>query len=213
MESEPEPPACCRTFSTFRSRVDQDTINALLLQDLGVSRLQTEHNQARIEAALSVLRAIRAAHDNLYPQLKVLADKQIQHLEAVAALDTTDVMTLVRAGDHKGAQFVAEVDVVAAELDAIYSLRDGYVVRGGSDAMRVGSVDASRWRDPERPGRGNSIAEQFLNGLHRGNTLWFPTPAEAVATAQPVYDKLQRKAEQAAQVRRNQNRNAAAFAG
>jgi hypothetical protein len=189
----------------------EDEINALLLQDLGFARLQVEHNQAKIDAALIVLRAIRNAHDYLYPQLKALADKQIEPPEAVAALDTVDVMQLVRVGDHRAAQLVAGVDVVAAELDALYSIRDGYLAAGGYEAMRLGPVDASRWRDPEHAGRGNSVADRFLDGLRNGNQLWFPTKTEARAAAQPVYDKLQHQAEQAAKIRRQRNRNAAAF--
>jgi hypothetical protein len=191
---------------------EQEQINALLLADLGHQRLRGEHAQARIDAALAVLRAIRDAHDDLHLQLKTRAEKQIDHLDAVAALDTADVMQLVRAGDHRGAQLVAEVDVAAAELDALYGIRDGYLAAGGYDAMRLGPVDASRWRDPEQPGRGDTPAARFLDGLRRGNTLWFPTKSEALDAAEPAYQRAQRKAERDAQVRRQQNRDATTFA-
>jgi hypothetical protein len=62
-------------------------IDRLLLADLGAQRLRVEHGQARIDAALLVLQAISAAHDDIKPQLKALADKAISHLEAVARLD------------------------------------------------------------------------------------------------------------------------------
>jgi hypothetical protein len=159
-----------------------------------------------------VLRAVRESHDTLFPQLKDLADKEIQHLDAVAALDTRDMMALVRRGDHHGAQLVAEVDTVAAELEALYELRDGYITPGGYEAMRLGHVDASRWRNPERPGRGDTPAESFLDGLASRNRLWFPTAAEAVEEARPFYEKANRKAAHDAEIRREQNHAAAAFA-
>lgn len=191
---------------------DRATLDRLVLDELGHSRLAAEHRQAHIDAAVRVLAAIRAAHDDIFPQLKVLADKKVEHLNAVNALDTVDVMALVRAGNHRGAQLVAEVDTVAAELEALCEIRDGFLIAGGYEAMRLGHVDASRWRDPDKLGRGSTPAERCLDGLAQGNELWFPTKQEAIEAARPAYERAQRKAESVAQVRRAQNHAAAAFA-
>ncbi len=185
------------------------------MADLGHARLAAEHQQARIDAALAVLNTIRAAHDEIFPQLKSLADKAIEHMHAVADLDSRDVMQLVRAGDHKAAQLVAETDTIAAELEALYQLRDGHLTPGGLESMRLGhGVDASRWRDgaPHKSGKGDTPAARFLDGLTRGNKLWYPTQAEAVEAARPIWNKLQGQAEAAEQARQSQNRDAAAFA-
>ena len=215
--SAPKQPAADAIRAAIFDGADQDNINALLLQDLGYARLAAEHQQARVDAALAVLQTIHDAHDDIYPQLKALADKQIEHLHTVAQLDTRDIMALVRTGEHKAAQAVAETNSIAAELDALYQLRDGYLVPGGLETMRPGhGVDATRWRDgnPHKAGKGDTPATRYLDGLVRcGNTLWYPTQAEAIDAARPAWLKLQGQHQEAERIRREQNRAAAAFAG
>ena len=119
-------------------------------------------------------------------------------------------MQLVRAGNHRGAQLVAETETVATELEVLFELRD--FLAGGLDKVRLGHVDASRFRDPEKLGRGATPAQRCLDGLAKGNELWFPTKGEAIEAARPAYERAQRKAADNAQIRREQNRGAAAFA-
>lgn len=201
--TQPDPQAL---QAAYRDEVDQADIDALVAADLAFSRLQPAHNQAFIDSALQILTAIRDNQDVLHPQLEALADKAIEHLGAAADLDTVDVTAHVRAGDHKAARLVAELDAVAAELDELYQIRDLFLTPGGPEGMRVGGVDASRWRNPAQPGRGTSLAEGFLDGLHRGNTLWYPTAAQAVEAAQPVHDAQGRKAEHDSEIRAQQGR-------
>src|ERR1700739_43642 len=178
---------------------DGDEIEALLLQELGFERLRSEHARARITAAVRVLSAILRARDELHPQLRELADDAIANLNVVAGIGSASLDTLVRDRRVKEAQALAEVGIVAAELDALYSLRDRFLVPGGVQALSVGHVNASRWRDPivaEHHASGRTLAEQYISGLRAGVELWSSTPEEAVEVAQPIYAKLQRKAEE-----------------
>lgn len=209
----PKPPAQNAIREAILADRNADHINSLLLAELAHQRHAAEHQNAKVDAALVVLAAVIDTRDDIFPQLKAQADMAIAHLTAAAKLSSQDVMQLVRDGDHKGAQLVAEVDTVAAELDTLYSLRDGYLYRGGYESLRVGPVDASRWKNPDTPGRGTSVAAQFLDGLTRKNTLWFPTQGQAVEAAQPAYRREKAEAEQRERIRREQNARARAFAG
>lgn len=172
---------------------DAETVNALLLQDLAFTKLRSSATQARTDAAISVLRALRAAHDDIYPQLKDLADKKIEHLEVVARLEGVELSDLVGAGRHSEAQALVSVDAAAAELNKLYDL---YVllVEGGYASLRVDDVDCSRWQDPrpvERHHRGDeTLAESFVNGLRHGAVLRYPTAEEAREAAAPIARRL-----------------------
>jgi hypothetical protein len=188
---------------------DDDEINALLLADLGSTRLRAEYGQARIDAAGRVLRTILRAADELHPQLRERADEGIAKLSTVADLGGASLDTLVRERRVKDAQALAELDIVATELDALYQLRDRFLTPGGGQAFSVGSgsVNAGRWRDPiaaQHYATGNTLADQFVSGLRGGAGLWFPTLDEALAVAEPIYDELQRQAEQTAARRRSE---------
>jgi hypothetical protein len=202
----PRQPSQTAIREAILTGADQDEINALLLADLGAQRLRGEHAQARIDSAVRVLRAIRAAHDDIYPQLKALADMQIAHLEAVARLDGARLEDLVRAGRHDDAQALATVDVAAAELNTLWSMRDTFIVdRNGTT---VGMVNCSRWRDPrpvERHHRGDeTLAQSLVNGLRNGGELWYPTHAEAIAAAEPIDANARAAAQRLAEIQRAQ---------
>lgn len=172
-----------------------DEIDGLLLAELGAQRLRSEHTQARVEAALLALRAIRSAHDAIYPQLKAQADKAIAHLEAVAQMDDARLEDLVRDGRHEDAQLLVAVEVTAAELSNLWTLRDTYLY--DRDGAAVGMINCSRWRDPriiDRHARGDeTLVQALLNGLRRGGALWYPTQAEAIAAAEPIVAETERK--------------------
>lgn len=200
--AEPAPDAIRRALL---AGADPAHIDALLLNELGHARLTGEYRQAVIDAALAVLAAIRADHDHsIFEQLKALADKAIEHLDAVAEL-------LVRSGDHRGAQLVAEVEPIAAELESLFELRDDFLT-GGLDKMRLGHVDCSRGKDPDKLGRGATPAERFLDGLAQGNELHFATKQEAIEAAKPAFERAQQKADETAAIRRQQNAASQAFA-
>lgn len=205
-----EPPADAIRHAILDG-ADQATLDRLVLAELGHTRLAAEHQQARIDAAARVLAAIRADDDgHIFEQLKTLADKAIEHLDAVNALDTVDVMALVRAGNHRGAQLVAETETVATELEVLFELRD--FLAGGLDRLRLGHVDCSRWKDADRLGRGATPAERFLDGLAQGNEIYFPTKEEAIEQARPTFERTQAKADETAAIRKAQNAAAGAFA-
>jgi len=152
---------------------DDDEINALLLADLGSTRLRAEYGQARIDATGRVLRTILRAADELHPQLRERADEGIAKLSTVADLGGASLDTLVRERRVKDAQALAELDIVATELDALYQLRDRFLTPGGGQAFSAGSgsVNAGRWRDPiaaQHYATGNTLADQFVSGLRGG---------------------------------------------
>ncbi|WP_139818531.1 hypothetical protein [Mycobacterium celatum] len=210
--SRPAEPPTDAIRRAILDAADQDTLDRLVLAELGHSRLAAEHRQAILDAAVAVMSAIRAEHDTIFAQLAALAHKQIEHLEAVAQLPTTDVMQLVRDGNHKGAQLVAGTDAAATELEVLYDLRDDFL-SGGFDKMTLGHVDCSRWRDPDKPGRGATPAERCLDGLiEQENELWFPTRDQALDAARPIFERDKAKADENAAVRRTQNAAAQAFA-
>jgi hypothetical protein len=180
---------------------DRAELDRLLLIELGAQRLRVAYTQATLTAADRVLGAIMRARDEIHPQLRALADDAIAKLTAVAKLGDATLDALVREGRHDDAQAVAAVDITAAELNELYNLRDQHIVPGGAQALSVGHVNASRWRDPIAAAHysgGATLAEQFLTGLKGGVELWFPTPEEAVEVAQPIYARLQAEAEEVA---------------
>ncbi len=181
---------------------DSDEIARLLLADLGTSRLRVEYAQARIIAATRVLSAILAASGELHAALSVLADHAIGKLEKVAQLDGTSLEQLVREGRHDDAQALAEVEVVGAELAALYETRDSYLTRGGLAAARAGQFDCTQYRDPRiaaQHHRGElNVTGRWLHAMREGAELWYPTADEALAAAAPLYAAWEREAQKAA---------------
>lgn len=217
--AKPAPPAADAIRRLILDDADDNTITAALIADLGYRRLQTETNQAEIQAAQRVSSAFHDAYDALFPALKEQAVEKISHLEKVAELDGSATLdALVRARRVADAQRLAEVDTVAAELDELYELRYALVRRGYLAMIVEGSrTDCTRWRDPrpvDHNARGSdSRAQHLLRGLRSGGELWYPSASEARAAAQPIADEARRKADRAAQTRREQESSASAFAG
>ncbi|SIA00067.1 Uncharacterised protein [Mycobacteroides abscessus subsp. abscessus] len=184
---------------------DSDAINALVLAELGFTRLRSAYMQAVQVAGGRALKAFHIERDNLHAALKVLAEHAITHLEKVAALDGATLEELVRAGRHDDAQALAEVEVVGTELAALYTIRDDYLTPGGLRAARVGDVDCTQWRDPQIAGRyarvDRSVAANFVAVLRNGGELWFPTAEEAVEAAGPIHAEAKAAAAHAAEIR------------
>lgn len=160
-----------------------------MLADLGAARLGSEWAEARIDAAGGLLAAILAAAGEIMPTLTKLAEEAIRKLVAVADLGGAKLDDLVRAGRTDDAQAVANAPTIAAELDSHYDFRDRFLVRGGPQALTVGSWNASRIRDPVMARHhvsGSTPAERYIRGLTAGVPLWFPTRAEAIEVAQGI---------------------------
>lgn len=176
----------------------QDHIDHLLLADATYARLASEWTQAHTDAAGAVLAAIRTAEPTLLPALRKQADSLIAKLAAVAALGGVKLDHLIRAGRTSDAKLLADESVIAAELNALYNLRDQYLVRGGGKALTVNGVSCARWREPEAAAahaRGKTDAEQFISGLAGGAQLWYPSADEAVAAATVIADRKAAEAE------------------
>jgi hypothetical protein len=195
---------------------DDNTLDRLLVRDLGSTRLKSAYTQAAISAASAALAAILDHRADIHRQLSKLADDAIKKLETIAALGDTTLDSLVRSGRTADARVFADRQVIGAELHALYGLRDAYLLPGGVKAARVGHVDCTQWRDISAVDGhlyGDTVVDRYLGGLRAGGgALWFPSGEEAVAAAQPIHDQWQREAEAAAAERRAQG-GIAAFGG
>lgn len=198
----PRQPDTAAIRSAIVRGADSDEINGLLLAELAFSRLRSEYATAAQIAAQKVLAAILDERGNLHAALQVLAEDAIIRLEAVAALNGASLEELVRAGRHDDAQALVEVEVVGAELVALYETRDLYLTPGGVDAARAGHFDCTQFRDPRvaarysRPDVG--VVGNYLAVLRQGAELWFPTDEEALAAAAPLYREWEQEAARAA---------------
>ena len=183
----------------YLAGADQGEIDALLLADLGSTRLRSEWAQARISAAVATLNALRDSASEVFPLLRAQAEAAIGKLQAVAELDAgATVDSLVRGGKVDDAKLLAGADEVAAELNALYRLRDQYLVRGGLRSVVVNGHDCTRWRDPVAAAahaRGDTEAQQYLAGLREGCELWYPSGPEARAAGQELADAAAAAAE------------------
>jgi hypothetical protein len=174
------------------------------------SRYRGEWGQARVDAAGIALAALRDSADAILPKLQEQAEDCIQKLTAVANLGGARLEDLVKAGRTDDARQLAAVDVVAAEADALYEIRDFFA--GGAHTLSVNGVDVSRWRDYELAQhhvRGNSPAARYIAGLTAKVGLWCPTPTEAREAAQVLADKFSATASAVAATRRSQGSYAA----
>jgi hypothetical protein len=211
----PPEPAVTAIHDAVLAGADRDQLDALVVYELGSHRIRTAYAQATLTAALGVLGAIMDSRDDLHAQLAELAENAITTLTRIADIGDVSLDVLIRGGRHDDARQVAERDIAGQELHALYEFRDLYLTPGGPAAMRLGTVDASRWRDPEAVDHklhGDSVTARYLAGLRGGGTLWYPTVEEAVEAARPLYDMLTRDAKEAA-ARQRQVGGFAAFAG
>lgn len=170
----------------------QADIDKLLLADIGYSRMHSEWQQAHVDSAGAVLAAIRAAEPTLHPALRKQAEICIDKLAQVAKLGGVKLEHLIRAGRQSDAKLLADVDITAAELNALYELRNTFLVPGGGKALTVNGVNCAVWRDPDAAAahaRGKTMADQFIAGLAAGVALWFPSADEAITTAQTIADQ------------------------
>ena len=186
-------------------RLDDDqAIEQIALQHTTFHLRQGGHTQAVADAGVAVLVALREARSTLHPKLADLAAGYIAHIEKSVEIDT-ELDVLIRANRHDDARVVAEKDVVAAKLDALYLVRDLYLTGKGKDGIGdadygVAQFNCGRWRDPVKVmyhvREAHSIYEAYYHGIKAGGQLWFPTAEQAQAEARPVYDKWYRQEQQ-----------------
>jgi len=170
---------------------DQTELDRLLLADATYARLASECAQAHTDSAGAVLAAIRQAEPQLFPLLRKQADACIAKLATIAGMGDVRLEHLVRAGRQSDAALLAERDTIAADLAALYELRDRFLVLGGAKALNINGVRCDVWKDPDAAAnaRGKTAAERYVSGLAAGVPLWFPSPAEAVAAASAIAEK------------------------
>lgn len=185
----------------------RDEIDRMLLAELSFTRLRSEHSQAVQIASTQVLQAVYAERDRLHAALRPLAQKEIAHLDAVAALDGATLEVLVREGRHDDAQKLAEVQVAGEELHALFDLRDSYLSPGGIESASAGHITAAYFRDPRVADRHSQpnlgFVDNWLLALRKGAELWYPTAEEAYAAAAPIYAEWEREAARVADKQKN----------
>lgn len=190
--SKPSAPAQTAIRSAIVAGAPQDEIDRLILADLGATRLSSEWTQARTDSAGAVLAAIRAAEPTLQPALAKLADAAIGKLAQVAALGNVKLDALIRAGRQSDAALLADAETTAAELTALFRLRDEFLVVGGGRALTVNGVNCSVWRDPDAAAqysKGSRPVDQYLSGLSANVPLWFPSGSDAIEAATVIAAK------------------------
>lgn len=195
--NEPTAPSHTAIREAITAGAPRKTLDGLLLADLGANRFRSEWHQARTDAAGAVLQAILESAEEIMGPLTKLAHDCIERLVKVSALGNTKLDDLVRAGRNDEAQQLANINKVAAELDSHFDFRDRFLTPGGPQALTVGGINASRWRDPvmaSQHSRGANAAERYLNGLQNNVPLWFPSPVEAAALARELADAMDAEA-------------------
>lgn len=190
--AKPDKPTPTAIREALVAGAAQDEIDRLLLVDATYTRLASEHAQGHTNSAGSVLAEIRESVDVLMPALQKQANAHIAKLQAITDIGAVKLEHLVRAGRTADAKLLADNDVIAASLSNLYEIRDSFLTRGGGVALTVNGVNCSRWTDPDAAAahaRGKTPAEQYVAGLAAGCTLYYPSPAEAIANATTIADR------------------------
>lgn len=169
----------------------EELAGALLNHGLG-SQLADAWRSAATLCARRVLDAAVQARNEIHAELAALAGDLIAQLEAVAAIGSTTLDTLVREGRTKEAKLFADRESVAADLRHLYAVRDNYLMPPGVRRLSMNGHDFSRWQTPdlaEQHGQaGGSLADSTVTAIRAGARLWFPSTDEAIALAQAAYD-------------------------
>ena len=192
--AEPDPQALHDAIVGGASPAELD---AIVLADLGSHRIRAAYAQARLTAAVAVLRAVLDDRDHIHEQLAEKAADCIDRLERIAALDSAPLDTLVREGRTDDARLLADAPLIGETLNQLYQIRDLALIPAGAD-LRPYGLDVSRWRNPDKVahGHGETTTELFLDGIRRGGQLWFPNVEDQDEALAPLVTAHERKAQQ-----------------
>lgn len=178
-------------------------LGALVLADLGAGQIRAAWAAAEQHTARAALAAITEHRADYLTQLQPLAAELITLLEATAAI-TAPLDSLIRAGDHTSAKLVADLETTAAALDALYRIRDTWLLPPGWKTLTVNGFDASRVQNPHEINgtpAGSTLGESFLGVIRQGGTLHYSAPETCREIAQNLWDGY--AAEQAEISKRN----------
>lgn len=176
---------------------DDPNLAAILLDHIAGNQLTDAWRSASNLTALHALELVTAHRDTIHAQLAHQANACIQTLNDLAALGSGVTLDdLVRQG-HPAAKQWADRETTAAELRALYSLRDQHLLPPGVRNLTIGGFDYSRWRNPdvaEHHAQGPTLADATLAALRAGAQLHFPTAEAALELAQQAWDAYEAEA-------------------
>ena len=174
-----------------------DELNAVVLAELGSHRIRTAFEQARLTAAVDVLRAVLDSRHEIHEHLAAQAAGLIEKLEAIAALDDAKLDTLIREGRHDDARLLADKEIVGQELSELHQLRDLYLTPPGVE-VRPSGVDCTIWVDPRKAPHlhGDTRADVFLDGIRKGAQLHYPSAEQAAEAAAPIARRMAQEAQE-----------------
>lgn len=192
LPAEPEPTAL---HDAIIDGADAQVLDDLVLRELGSSRIRAAYAQAKLTAAVSVLRALIEDRDELHAYLADRAQQCIDTLTRCAAI-SEPIDSLIRSGRTDEAKALADKELAGRELSELYQLRDIHLTPDSVE-VRPAGVDCSQWVDPRKVTNlhGDSPADTYINGLRRGGVLHYPTPEEAAALAAPIAAEMLEAAE------------------
>lgn len=147
--------------------------------------------EARAQLGLQAMAAWTGCGNQLTKRLQKIAGPLIEQLEQAAGLDdVTDLAALIRAGRDADYQLAARLDLIAADLAALFQLRRD-VTTDADYGQESHGVHCGVWQDPRlvpalpQRDQGSSRA-YYLAGIRGGAGLWFPLPAEAEQQAAKI---------------------------
>lgn len=189
---EPSPTAL---HDAVLAGADAEHLDGLVLKELGHSRIRAAYAQAKLSAAVQVLRAVIADRHELHPHLAERAAECIDTLKQCASIDAP-LDSLIRSGRTGDAKALADKELAGRELAELFQLRDIHLTPEGIDARPAG-VDCTQWVNPGKVSHlhGDTPADRYVNGLRRGGELHYPTPEQAAELAAPIAAELAEAAE------------------
>lgn len=150
-------------------------------------RLDKAYREAAEVIGNRALKALQRDADRITAdELRPRALELIETLEKVAGNRRT-LAALVTAGEHDLAQALARLEVTAADLSNLYTIRNDLYGARLKWAHEADVFNSAIWlNNPVVDGLvtpGMSASERWLAGIRAGGTLWFPTPSEAAENA------------------------------
>lgn len=187
----PEVPKPTALRDAIAADPDDENLAGMLLTHIGASQLADAWRSASNLTAQRALELVTVHRNEIHAQLAEQANACIRTLNELAELGPGITLDdLVRQG-HPAAKQWADRETVAAELRALFALRDEHLLPPGVRSLSNGGFDFSRYRNPdvaEHHAQGPTLADATLAALRAGAQLHYPTAETALELAQVAWD-------------------------